>query len=199
MLTRTESLPHFTKQYPTVCILLLLDIIVFLLSFLPIFPDYTFFKLWAGYNRSIADGEWWRLITSIFLHSSFNHLLYNCFSIVILAPALEKMIGSFRFSLFFIAAGIAANTATYIVNPLSFIHVGSSSAILGVLGFYLYVAVFHKERMPRQMIVTIYVMTALSVIMTCIQPEINLIGHLSGLSAGILLAPLFQKQIKQLW
>ncbi|CAH0347194.1 rhomboid family intramembrane serine protease [Bacillus sp. CECT 9360] len=199
MFTRTESFQQFVKLYPAVSTLLMLNIILFLLSLLPVFPNKMIFELGSGYNRAIADGEWWRLITSIFLHRSFSHLLLNCFSMVILAPTLERMLGRISFFIFFMAVGTAANLATYIINPLSFSHIGASNAILGVLGFYLYMALFHKKRLSRQNTVTVYALTALSVIMTFMQPEINHVGHLSGLAAGIVFASFFQKKISHFW
>lgn len=199
MFIRTESFQQFIKLYPAVSILLLVNIIMFLLSSLPIFPDFLILKKLAGFNHGIAAGEWWRLVTPIFLHGSFSHLLFNCFSMVILAPALETLLGRLKFCLFFMATGIVANIATYIINPLSFIHVGSSNAILGMLGFYLFMAVLHKKNMSRQNAITIYSLTALAVIMTFTRPETNLIGHLSGLAAGIALAPIFKKRSSENW
>ncbi|MDQ0221330.1 rhomboid family intramembrane serine protease [Peribacillus cavernae] len=195
MFTRTESFQQFIRLYPVVCILLALNILLFLLTFLPFFPEYLLLERWSGYNRFIAAGEWWRLVTSIFLHRSFSHLLFNCFSIIILAPALEKMLGRIRFCFFFLIAGIIANIATYLLTPPAFSHVGASNAILGVLGFYVYLAAFHKQMMSRQHAMTIYALTAVSVFMTFMQPETNHIGHLSGLAAGVVLAPLFRKKL----
>lgn len=195
MFTRTESFQQFVRLYPAVSTLVMLNILFFLLSL----PDKVILELGSGYNRAIADGELWRLITSIFLHRSFSHLLFNCFSFVILAPALERMIGRVSFCFFFLAAGTAANLATYFINPLSFSHIGASNAILGVLGFYLYMALFHKERLSRQNTLTVYALAALSIIMTFMQPEINHVGHLSGLAAGIIFASFFQRKISQFW
>ncbi|WP_257985514.1 rhomboid family intramembrane serine protease [Bacillus sp. V5-8f] len=189
---RTETLSQFIKLYPAVSIVLLLNFLMFLLTSLPIFPQYTILKWLSGFNHFIAVGEWWRLLTPIFLHASFTHLLFNCFSIVILAPYLERMLGHFRFFLFFLAAGSTANVATFVLNPLSYVHVGSSSSIFGVLGFYIWLAFVVKDGAVRQHAKTIYGLTALSVITTFIQPDVNVIGHLGGLAAGIALAPLFK-------
>ncbi|MDQ7862811.1 rhomboid family intramembrane serine protease [Peribacillus frigoritolerans] len=69
------------------------------------------------------------LITPIFLHSTFTHLLFNGFSLAIFGPFLEKLLGAFKFSIFFLSTGILANIATFLINPLTYNHVGASGAI----------------------------------------------------------------------
>ncbi|RFU60652.1 rhomboid family intramembrane serine protease [Peribacillus glennii] len=196
MFMRTESVPQFIRLYPAVSILLLINILMFFLTSLPIFPEYTILKWLSGFNRYIAAGEWWRLLSPLFLHVSFSHLLFNCFSIVILAPYLEMILGHLRFCVFFLAAGAAANIATFLLHPMSYVHVGSSGAIFGVLGYYLWLALIVKDGVARQHATTIYGLTALAVIMTFIQPDVNVTGHLGGFAAGIALAPLFTNSIK---
>ncbi|RFU67388.1 rhomboid family intramembrane serine protease [Peribacillus saganii] len=191
MFTRTESFQQFIKFYPAVTIFAGIILIAFLLTSSWYLPGHFFFEKLAGVNLYIAQGEYWRLITPIFVHSSFSHLLFNAFSLVIFGPALERITGSFLFSLFFLAAGLAANAATYLIQPLTYTHVGASGAIYGILGFFLFLVLLKKDRLSKQNSQTILTLVAVGLIMTFIQPQINVLGHLGGLTAGFLLAPAF--------
>nr|WP_295972813.1 rhomboid family intramembrane serine protease [uncultured Bacillus sp.] len=187
MFTRTESFKEFIRYYPVISTILLVHIILFLLTELPIFPNKLFFELFSGVNLYIMQGEVWRLVTPIFMHSGFSHFLFNSFSLVIFGPALEKMIGSFRFTFVYLITGISANIATLLLEPLTYSHVGSSGAIFGIFGYYISILVLQRHHITKdnkQLLITI---TVLSIIMTFIQPNINVTAHLFGLISGFLI------------
>ncbi len=187
MFTRTESFKEFIRYYPVISTILLIHIVLYLLTALPIFPNQLLFELFAGVNLFIMQGEIWRIVTPIFLHSGFSHFLFNSFSLVIFGPALEKMIGSKRFTIVYLVTGISANIATFFLEPLTYIHVGSSGAIFGIFGYYISILVLQKHRMSKdnkQLLVTI---TVISIIMTFVQPNINVTAHLFGIISGFLI------------
>ncbi|MFJ5625484.1 rhomboid family intramembrane serine protease [Peribacillus loiseleuriae] len=198
MFTRTESFRQYLSYYPLVSTLIAFTIFLFFLDLLPILPEGILFEKGQGVNLYIASGEWWRLVTPIFLHNSFSHLLFNCFALAIFGPPLERLLGSLKFTVFFLITGILANIITFILQPPTYIHVGASGAIFGLLGFYLYLVLFKKNYLPKQEVKTIYTLIGVGVLMTFIQPKINITGHLSGLAAGLLLASLFvQNRLKR--
>ncbi|MFD4820651.1 rhomboid family intramembrane serine protease [Peribacillus butanolivorans] len=194
MFTRTESFREYTTSYRAVTVLILIMMFVFVLILFPIFPGNVLFYYGTGVNLYIADGQWWRLITPIFLHSTFSHLLFNGFSLAIFGPSLEKSLGSFKFTIFFLATGILANIATFLVKPLTYSHIGSSGAIFGLLGFFLYLVIFNKSNFSNNEKNTVYTLTGIAIIMTFIQPQINVVGHLAGLVTGVLTAPLYWRK-----
>lgn len=73
----------------------------------------------------------WLLLTSIFLHGSASHLVFNMFALVLFGMMLEKFVGSEKFLLVFFASGIAASIAASLMYPAS---LGASGAIYGILG-----------------------------------------------------------------
>ena len=99
MFTRNESFKQFIQYYPVVSIIVGIHIILYLLTTLPIFPRLWLFEQLSGVNLYIIKGELWRLVTPIFMHSGFSHVLFNSFSLILFGPALERMIGPFRFTL----------------------------------------------------------------------------------------------------
>lgn len=187
MFTRTESFKEFIRYYPVVSVIVLIHIIFFLLTSLPIFPASLLFEYLSGVNLYIWQGEIWRLLTPIFLHSGFSHVLFNSFSLVLFGPALERILGSGRFTAVYLITGISANIATLLIEPVTYIHVGASGAIFGLFGMYISLVIYRKNllsRDNRQLITTIAV---ISIIMTFFQPNINVTSHLFGLLSGFLI------------
>lgn len=75
--------------------------------------------------------ESWRFLTSIFLHGSLIHLIYNLFALAFFGTILEKIIGSIRFLLIFLITGILANLISINFYSSS---LGASGAIFGIIG-----------------------------------------------------------------
>jgi len=194
MFTRTESFKEFIRYYPVVSVIVSIHIILYVVTSLPIFPNSLLLELLTGVNLYIWQGEIWRLVTPIFLHSGFSHVLFNSFSLVLFGPALERLLGRFRFTWVYLATGVSANLATLLIEPVTYIHLGASGAIFGLFGMYISLIVFRKHLLSkdnRQLITTIAV---ISIIMTFLQPNINIISHLFGFLSGFLIGALTLKK-----
>lgn len=195
MFTRSENFRTFIRLYPVVSVIVCIQVVLWLLFLIPL-PTITYlFASLVGYNAGVANGEWWRLVTPIFLHASFAHILFNSVSIILFAPALERMLGKVRFAAAYLLTGIVANLATFfVIEDLTYTHVGASGAIFGLFGIYLYLVVFRKDMIDSsnsQLIITILV---IGVVMTFVNTNINIIAHIFGVIGGALLAPLFLKK-----
>ncbi|MFD0826783.1 rhomboid family intramembrane serine protease [Neobacillus sp. M.A.Huq-85] len=196
MFTRTESFREFIRLYPIVSTIITIHVVLFLFTVLPIFPNYWFFEHLSGVNLYILEGEYWRLITPTFLHSGFTHMLFNSVSLLLFGPALERMLGGVKFLLVYLVSGLIANLATLLLEPLSYTHVGSSGAIFGLFGYYVAIIIFRKNWLSRQNSHIILVLCVLSLIMTFLQPNINITAHLFGLLGGFFLGviPYYNKK-----
>jgi uncharacterized protein len=93
-------------------------------SIFPVFTD--FFVL----NQNSIP-QIWRFVSSIFLHGSITHLIYNLFALVFFGILLEKLIGSKKFLFLFFLSGIIANMISVNFYPSS---LGASGAIMGIIG-----------------------------------------------------------------
>ena len=187
MFTRTESFREFIRFYPVISIIIAIHFLYICIIALPIFPNFWFKATFSGVNLYIMEGEYWRLITPIFMHGGFAHVLFNSFSLVLFGPALESLLGKGRFILVYLVSGILANVATLTLEPLTYVHVGSSGAIFGLFGYYISIILFRKHMLSQQNSQLILTICALSLIMTFIQPNINITAHIFGLLAGFLL------------
>ncbi|MBM7715820.1 rhomboid family intramembrane serine protease [Siminovitchia sp. FSL H7-0308] len=190
MFVRTESFKQFKQLYPVVTTVVAIHLILFLSMKLPLLPNKLIFESLVGVNIYIGMGEYWRLVTPIFLHAGLAHVLFNSFSLVLFGPALERALGKWLFVFVYLACGIAANIATYLLNPPYYTHLGASGAIFGLFGIYLAIIALKKGAMPPQGKQVILPMAAIGVIMTFFQSGINITAHISGLIAGFLIGAL---------
>lgn len=187
MFTRTENFKEFIRFYPIVSAITAIHILLYLLTILPFFPNQWFYETFSGVNLYITEGEVWRLITPTFMHSGFSHMFFNSLTLVIFGPALERMIGSPKFLLVYLVSGVIANAATLMLEPLTYTHVGSSGAIFGLFGFYIAIIMFRKRWLSKENTQIILILCVVSLIMTFLQPDINITAHLFGLLGGFLM------------
>lgn len=189
MFNRTENFKQFTTYYPVVSILIAINVIVYLSRFIPgigaIVYDYG-----LQINFSVANGEIWRVFTSMFLHGDFWHVLFNTFWLYLFGPELEKLVGKARFFNIYLLAGVAGNIATYYTYPLNYASLGASGAVFGIFGTFGALVYYTRKTMPmlRKMILPLII---ISVIMTFVQPNINATAHIVGLITGFILGLIY--------
>jgi membrane associated rhomboid family serine protease len=136
-----------------------------------------------GTPAGVAHGEWWRLITSAFLHYGPFHLGINMLSLYFAGSILEQVIGRWRYLLLYLVSGLAGSAGALYWTPNGFT-VGASGAIFGVLG-----ALLVLER--RGNIATggqVAGLIVLNLVITfAYRSSISVGGHVGGLIAGVLL------------
>lgn len=194
MFIRTESFRDFLQFYPIVSFIAGVQIVLWLAgAIIPPLGDIIYFY-GVGWNYFILQGEYWRLITPIFLHAGIGHLIFNSFALILFAPALEQMLGKTKFIIAYFTAGIAANILTVIVQPdPMYTHVGASGAIFGLFGLYLFMIFFEKRLIDPQNAKLILIVAVIGLVMTFLRANINIAGHLFGFIAGFALGPLLLK------
>ncbi|MBE6184318.1 rhomboid family intramembrane serine protease [Bacillus ginsengihumi] len=184
---RSKNISTFLKDYPITASIIIIQSLLFFITFIPYLPHDFIFQYFAGVNLYIARGELWRLITPIFVHRNFSHLLWNSCSIILLGPFLENILGKWKFTFVYIGCGLFANIASYLFLPRTYIHVGASGAIFGLLGMYFMILIFSKGSLPAIYQKTILTVVLLSIVITFLQPGTNVVAHLFGLIIGVLL------------
>ncbi|BAQ08949.1 membrane protein [Bacillus sp. OxB-1] len=185
MFIRTESFSQYIRLYPVVTALLIINIVIHIVTMLPFIGKPLLYS-GAGANYLIAEGEWWRLVTPMFLHWGLMHLLFNMFSLFIFGPELEKLAGKLRFLNIYVLAGLFGNIATFFLKDPMTISVGASGAIFGIFGAFGALVYYTKNAFPqlRQVMLPIIV---ISLIMTFLQPNINIVAHITGFIIGFLI------------
>src|SRR4029078_11885640 len=129
------------RSAPAVFVLILLNVLVFL------------FQIWAGGwndpdvlhrigalgpDAVIAQGEYWRLLTALFLRGGFLHVAFNLFALYVLGQPLECSIGTIRFLACYLGSGLASSAGVVAVSGAGLVLcgqlIGASGCILGVVG-----------------------------------------------------------------
>lgn len=185
MFNRTEKLSQYILLYPVISIIIGINIAVYLIGLIPPLGLNIVIK-GAAANYLIADGEYWRLLTSMFIHGGFFHLLFNMFSLYVFGPELERLAGKLRFFTIYFVSGFMGNVVSYLNQPANYVSYGASGAVFGLFGAFLALVYYTRKTMPqlKQIIMPIVV---ISVIMTFLQPNVNATAHIAGLVTGLII------------
>jgi len=138
----------------------------------------------AKYNPAILEGEWWRIVSSMFLHIGFFHLLMNMIALFYLGAAVERIYGTFRFSIIYFLAGIGGGLASFAFTVN--VSAGASGAIFGLFGALLFFGLIYKKLFLQTMGKNLLFLVAFNVIFGFIVPQIDNGAHLGGLIAGFI-------------
>jgi len=141
-------------------------------------------KLGAKYNPYMIDGEWWRLISSMFLHIGFLHLVMNMLALYYLGVAVERIYGSTRFLVIYFLAGIAGSLTSFSFSMN--VSAGASGAIFGLFGALLFFGMIHKKVFLQTIGRNIITIVGINIIIGFAVPQIDVGAHLGGLIAGLI-------------
>jgi membrane associated rhomboid family serine protease len=134
---------------------------------------------------SVADGEWYRLITGGFLHAGLIHIGFNMFALYVIGQLLEPALGTLRFVALYVASLLAgAFGALLLTDPLA-TTVGASGAIFGIFGATFVIA---RGRGMNEVASQLGLLLAINLALTFGIPGISIGGHLGGLVGGVLCA-----------
>jgi membrane associated rhomboid family serine protease len=136
-----------------------------------------------GSVHGVATGEWYRLLTAMFLHYGVLHLLMNMWALWVLGRQLEAVLGPARFAALYLVAGLGGNVAAYLFAAPNQASAGASTAIFG-----LFAALFVITRRLGGDTSSVLPILAINLIFTFTVPSISIPGHLGGLVAGALMA-----------
>jgi rhomboid protease GluP len=155
-------------------------------------------------NLLIMQGQVWRLITPIFLHSSslpsgLFHIGFNMYALYIFGPQLELFYGRWRYLALFMVSGFAGNVMSFIFTQSP--SLGASTAIFGLLGAEGVLIYQNREvfgSIARRALTQVVLIAAVNMVIGFSTPGIDVWGHLGGLIGGTLYAwfggPILQKQ-----
>jgi rhomboid protease GluP len=140
----------------------------------------------AKYNPLIIEGEYWRLITPVFIHIGILHLLMNSLSLYYIGPLVERIYGRLRFVWIYLFAGFCGCLASFLFS--THISAGASGAIFGLFGALLYIGTAYRDLFFRTMGSSVIMLVIVNLVFGFAAAGIDNFGHIGGLAGGFLAA-----------
>jgi rhomboid protease GluP len=148
------------------------------------FPD-ALVDLGAKFNPYIASGQYWRLLTSAFLHLNLTHLLFNMFGLLTFGRIAEMVFGHLRFLAVYLVSALGGAALSYLLSPN--LSVGASGAFFGIAGA-LCLFFFLNRRVraisPQGQLGGLIVLLLINAGFGYVQQNVDNFGHAGGLLAG---------------
>ncbi|MGE3619506.1 MAG: rhomboid family intramembrane serine protease [Acidimicrobiia bacterium] len=129
----------------------------------------------------VAEGQWWRIFTSAFLHANLVHVAFNCLLLFQLGTLLEPAFGRLRFGLVYLASLLGGGLGVLVVSPHS-LTVGASGAVFGLMGG-AFVALRARGIDPFS--TGIGSLIVINLVLTFAVANISVGGHVGGLVGGV--------------
>lgn len=136
------------------------------------------------FGPAVGDGEWYRLITSGFLHAGLIHIGFNMFALYILGPILEPALGRARFAALYLASLLAGSLGVMLLSPND-LTVGASGAIFGLFAATFVIA---RGRGLTDVASQIGFLLVINLVITFTIPNISVGAHLFGALGGAVCA-----------
>ena len=155
----------------------------------------------AMYAPYVVEGrEYYRLLTSVFMHFGINHIMNNMLILFILGDNLERALGHVKYFFFYLFCGVGANVVSMFVNLVDYrtvVSAGASGAIFGVIGGLLYAVARNRGRLEdlstRQLVVVI----VCSLYFGFSSTGVDNAAHVAGLVIGILMGVILYRKPKK--
>ena len=185
---------HFQRA-PAVLILILLNAAAFLfeISFGDSNDPEVLHQIGALEPYAVvAQGQYWRLFTALFLHGGLAHLLFNLFALYVLGPPLERSIGTVRFALCYLISGLASSAGVVLLTVIGLVQVtqlvGASGCIMGIVGAWAGFLLRHRHAPhAKQRLANIFMIIVIQTAFDLSTPQVSMAAHLCGLIAGFFL------------
>jgi rhomboid protease GluP len=140
-------------------------------------------------REAVLGGEWWRLVTMIFLHGSVEHLLGNALALYVLGMVSEHAFGRVQFAFLFLMSGIAGSVLSMMLSLGP--SVGASGAIFGLQGAAVVLFSRHRARLlvrSRRIGVVLIAWALFTIMLGFTTPYVDNGAHIGGFLAGMLIA-----------
>ncbi|MFF4015528.1 rhomboid family intramembrane serine protease [Streptomyces sp. NPDC001843] len=134
-----------------------------------------------GSVEGIAQGQWYRLVTAMFLHGGYIHILFNMLSLWWIGAPLEAALGRARYLALYFTSGLAGSALTYLIAEPNQASLGASGAIFGLFGATA--VLMRRLNYDMRPIVALLVIN----LVFTFNPGMNIAwqAHIGGLVAGL--------------
>jgi rhomboid protease GluP len=146
--------------------------------------------LGAANGALIQAGEWWRLITSQFLHSHAPHMLFNALCVGLVGAALERRHGWAPLALLFLLGGMVGQLASVIAYP-DLVSSGASQALMALCGAAM------VAKVPLKSLVVVVLIVAVQGVLDIQSAHTIKAGHAGGLAVGLVAGAIMRRYVRR--
>jgi membrane associated rhomboid family serine protease/Tfp pilus assembly protein PilF len=150
----------------------------------------------ANFGPLTVSGQWWRLLTCVFIHGGLLHIAFNMWCLWDLGRLAESVYGHWTFACVYLITGLSASLASVIWNP-SILSVGASGAIFGIAGALISSFYLGEFSMPREamsgMLRSVVMFVGYNLFFGAVIARTDNAAHIGGLLMGLLLGALIAK------
>lgn len=194
----------FSDTYKVTPVIVYANVLMFLLMLLsgmsPVAPKAQELLAWGGdFRPAVLSGEWWRLFSSMFLHSGIMHVAMNIYALLYIGMFLEPLMGKFRFVAAYLLTGLCASLASITMHPFS-VGVGASGAIFGMYGvFFALLTTNYLQKTARNTMLRSILFFIVFNLLMGIQGNVDNAAHIGGLLSGIVVGYIYYPGIRNEW
>lgn len=141
----------------------------------------------ANLDVLVKNGEYYRLLTSMFLHSGLLHLFFNMYALYIIGPQVESFFGKTKYLIIYLLSGISGSLLSVAFN-VNTVSVGASGAIFGLFGALLYFGYNYRGYLGNVIKTQILPVVIINLIFGFISTGVDVAGHIGGLIGGIIVS-----------
>ena len=144
----------------------------------------------AAFPPLIAAGEYYRLVTCMFLHFGFEHLFNNMLLLFFIGDYLERAVGPLRYGVIYLLGGLGGSLLSFFYNleiGREVVSAGASGAVFAVIGAMVYVVIVHKGKLEDISLQRLLLMAVLSIYFGIVSGGVDNVAHIGGFAAGFLL------------
>ena len=157
------------------------------------FPDRVFDHFGANIGTLTLSGDWWRLLTYMFLHGSLMHIAFNMWCLWDLGALCESVYGRWTFAAIYLTTGVAAGLASVGRNPMVS-SVGASGAIFGLAGALISGFALGEFSLPsfaiRSTLRSLVLFAVVNLFLGGLLPHVDNSAHVGGLVSGLVVGAL---------
>jgi len=181
-----EAEKVFKSKTPYITyIIILLNVIAYIYTYM-IGDTNSIIGAFAINGPAIRSGEYYRLITGMFLHGGIFHILFNMYALYVIGSQLESFLGKIKYIIIYLLSGISGGLLSMILSGSSVFSIGASGAIFGLMGSLLYFGLQYRVYLGNFVRTQLVPLLVFNLILGAVSPGIDNFGHIGGLIGGIL-------------
>ena len=185
------------------CTIIAINVIYFLCLEIAGSSENTAFMISKGAMYAplvLEEGQYYRLLTAVFMHFGINHIMNNMLVLFFLGDNLERALGRVKYLIFYLLCGVGANLISMMVNMSEYsyrVSAGASGAIFGVVGGLLYAVIVNRGQLEDLTTRQLGIIVLLTAYHGFTSQGIDNAAHIGGLLLGVVLGIIFYRKPKR--